>query len=125
MRGIVFKGNGNCSRFWTPELCAELAPVLGYTPVPGSLNIVLFATLPMGTPRTFWDRRRPKEGKQGGTYQFWKVRFGIGDFATNAHVMRPDIRGHGPNCMELVAPFRIRDEWGVKDGDRMWIIPRK
>lgn len=126
MRGIVFTGNGNCSRFWTPELCAELTPVLGYTPVPGSLNLVLLATLPLGTPHGFfWDSRRPKGGKQGGTYQFWRARFGIGEYATSAHIMKPDVRGHGPNCIELVAPFRIRERWQVKNGDRLWILPRK
>lgn len=126
MRGIVFTGNGNCSRFWTPELCAELTSLLGYTPVPGSLNVVLFAPPALPRPHgVFWDTRRPKDGKRGGLYQFWRARFGTGEHAVNAHLMRPDIRGHGPNCVELVAPFRIRDTWQVNNGDRLWMLVRK
>lgn len=121
MRGVIFQGNRNCSKFWTP-LTSQLTELLGYAPFPGSLNVVMLTNLPLERPHIkFWDKRRPRTGKNGGIYHFWRARFGHGEFAINAHIMRPDVRGHGLNCVELVAPFRLRDTWHLKDGDKVWI----
>lgn len=120
-RGIVFAGNGNCSRYWSP-LLEPLTEVLGYTPFPGSLNVVMLTNLDLPRPKIkYWDRRRPRIGKKGGMYHFWPARFGHGSHVVNAHVMRPDVRGHGANCVELVAPIKLREEWGLTDGSQIWI----
>lgn len=122
MRGIIFTGNGNCSRYWK-DLTGDLAEILGYTPFPGSLNVVMLTNLRLKLPPhyEYWDRRRPQFGKTGGVYHFWRARFGHGPHVINAHVMRPDTRGHGPNCVELVAPIALRHEWGLTDGSHIWI----
>jgi CTP-dependent riboflavin kinase len=127
MRGIIFSGSGSCSSWWTEALCDELTAILGYRPVPGSLNVVLLGPrlFARQSALTFWDRRRPRQGRAGGTYHFWRARFGSGDHAINAHAMIPDVRGHGPNCIELVAAIRLREAWELIDGSRVWIRPRR
>jgi len=127
LRGTVFTGNGNCSKFWRP-LTAKLERTLRYAPVPGSLNLRI--TTPLDGPVrlflgrsscAYWDRRRPKTGRGGGDYQFWRARFGRGDDAVSGHVMLPGVRTHGPECVELVAPLHLRDTWGLEDGETLWI----
>lgn len=127
LRGTVATGNGNNSRFWEPQTGA-IAGVLGYQPVAGSLNLRLpfdgIAPLHhyLGPPHRHWhDPRRPGTGKQGGDYQFWRARFGCGPHAIEAHVMVPGVRGHRWHTLELVAPFRLRDRWDLKDGDQLWV----
>ena len=128
LHGLVFSGSGRCGSWWE-ALVGPLETVLGYRPIPGSLNLRLdppdSARELLGPPRRkYWDRRRPRWGKKGGDYWFWPARFGTGSHAIEGHVMLPGVRGHGPDCLELVAPIKLRDAWDLKDGDRLWIKVR-
>jgi SAM-dependent methyltransferase len=128
LRGAIFSGSGNCGTWWA-KLTGQLERPLGYRPFPGSLNVRLDGGVRalnlLGPPRrTFWDKRRPESGRHGGDYWFWPARFGLGEHALEGHLMIPGSRGHGTDCVELVARVKLREAWGLEDGARLWIRPR-
>jgi CTP-dependent riboflavin kinase len=111
LAGTVFSGSGTCSRKLTPTLHARgLDRELGYQPYPGSLNLRCETTVDLGTPWLAWPglvkgRSRP--------YWFWPAWLN----GHPVHAMDPAGRGHGPGCIEVVAPRSMRDSLGLVDGD--------
>jgi len=111
LTGTVFSGSGTCSRKLRPESHARgLDRELGYQPYPGSLNLRCDDAVDLGPPAVVWPgtvrgRDRP--------YWFWPAW--IGDLPV--HAMDPAGRGHGPDCIEVVARDRLRDRLGLVDGD--------
>ena len=98
-------------------------------PFPGSLNLRLApgtrALNLLGPPRKkFRDRRRPRSGRKGGNYWFWPARIGTGPHAIEGHVMIPGTRGHGVNCVELVAPVKLREAWSLDENAQLWVRVR-
>lgn len=115
LSGTAFSGSGTCSRKLRPELHARgLDRKLGYQPHPGSLNLHCDSPVELGRPVVNWPgtvngKNRP--------YWFWPAWIG----STPVHAMDPAGRGHGPTCVELVAPTRLRDTLRIADGDRVTV----
>jgi len=111
LTGTVFSGSGTCSRKLTPTLHARgLDRELGYQPYPGSLNLRCATDVDLGAPWLAWPgivkgRSRP--------YWFWPAWLN----GHAVHAMDPGGRNHGPDCIEVVAPWSIRDRFGLVDGD--------
>lgn len=115
LSGRVFGGSGTCSRKLTPALHGRgLDRELGYQPYPGSLNLRCAQPVDLGPPAVDWPGR---VGTRRRPYQFWPAW--VGDLA--CHVMVPGPRGHGPDCVELVAPVRLRDALSLADGDTVTV----
>jgi hypothetical protein len=106
LTGEAFTGSGWCSRLM-PRYDVGLGAKLGYEPFPGSLNVRLPEAHKLGRPWLDW---RPAKRHDR---QFWRAW--IGDLACHAHV--PGTRNHGPDTLELVAPVKLRDRFGITDGD--------
>lgn len=113
--GTVFAGSGTCSRKLTPKLHARgLDRQLGYQPYPGSLNLRCDHAVDLGTPAVNWP------GQVGGKrrpYWFWPAWVG----KVACHAMDPAGRGHGPDCIEVVAPVKLRDRLKLADGSAVRI----
>lgn len=113
--GTVFAGSGTCSRQLRPDLrVPSLDRELGYKPYAGSLNLRCGGPVELGRPWLNWPgivrgRRRP--------YWFWPAW--VDGMAI--HAMIPGTRVHGPDCIELVAPDRLRDRFGLTDGDLLTV----
>lgn len=113
--GKVFSGSGNNSRHLT-HFADKLSALLGYMPVPGSLNVRTPRAFRLGAwAGEFVDERRGRGGRRGGDYQVWHAR--LEGFDGPVHVMRPGKRAHGRDVMEIWAPVRLKDELGLRDGD--------
>jgi hypothetical protein len=113
--GTVFSGSGTCSRKLRPDLHARgLDKHLGYQPYPGSLNLRCEEPVELGAPAVNWPG---KIGSKKRPYWFWPAW--IGKHA--CHAMDPAGRGHGPNCIEVVAPTKLRDTFKLGDGDTLRI----
>jgi hypothetical protein len=106
LAGVAFTGSGSCSRNM-PRNDRGLGDRLGYEPVPGSLNVRLPAPHRLGRPAVDW------VGQNRRDRQLWQAW--IRGERCHAHV--PGARSHGPDVLELVAPFHLRDRYGIADGD--------
>jgi riboflavin kinase len=111
MTGTVFAGSGHCSRR-LPLFSQGLDRALGYQPFMGSLNLCLADDADLGVPHINWVARH---GNQVRDYQFWRAWI---DELT-CHAMVPGKRNHGPDVIEMVAPFRLRDHMGLVDGSKV------
>lgn len=108
LAGEVFSGSGTNSRLM-PQYSQGLEKHLGYRPVPGSLNLRMDHAVRLGAPALDWTGRK---GRRTRDYQFWPAWVG----KVACHAMVPGNRGHGPECLELVAPVRLRDKFRLVDG---------
>jgi hypothetical protein len=106
LTGEAFTGSGWCSRNM-PRYDVGLGAKLGYEPFPGSLNVRLPAPHSLGQPALNWSGARSRDR------QFWRAW--VGELACHAHV--PGKRNHGPDVLELVAPVKLRERFGIVDGD--------
>jgi CTP-dependent riboflavin kinase len=61
------------------------------------------------------DGQRRRGGRKGGDYQIWHAR--VEGYDGPAHVMRPGVRGHGRDVLEVWAPVKLRDALSLSDGD--------
>lgn len=113
LRGQVFTGSGSNSRKM-PAFSRGLDRELGYQPVPGSLNLRMDRPVALGPPAVDWLGRH---GSRTRDYQLWPAWIGN----LFCHAMVPGRRGHGPECVELVAPVRLRDRFGLRDGDTVTV----
>lgn len=114
VQGHVFSGSGN-NGTWVPRMRAELGALLGYEPYSGSLNVRLPRAFRLGAyAMEYVDGRRGRGARKGGDYQIWHAR--VEGFDGPAHVMRPGVRGHGRDVLEVWAPVKLRDTLSLSDG---------
>ena len=124
--GSVFTDLGQASRFMALEWVQELFwQCLGYRPFPATLNL---------RPATqddslTWQRvQRELVGialspAADGHCAAKLYRVEIEASATSARVtgavVLPDVKDYPSDKIEVVAPLRLKDHLGVKDGDRL------
>lgn len=115
VQGVATSGSGQNGNH-ALRFRKDVTDLLGYEPFPGSLNVKLPRAFRLGAyALQYVDRRRGKGGRRGGDYQLWHAK--VEGYDGPAHVMRPGIRGHGRDVLEVWAPERLRDVLGVEDGD--------
>lgn len=117
VRGVVQSGGGN-NNGHVRRFLEDLEPVLGYVPFPGSMNVHTKHAFRLGAYcAEYVDPRRGRGGRRGGDYQIWHAR--VEGYDGPAHVIRPGVRGHGRNCLEVWAPVKLREHLGLGDGDEV------
>jgi CTP-dependent riboflavin kinase len=117
--GKVESGSGSNGAL-LPRFQHEVAGMLGYTPYPGSVNLRTSRIFRLGAyAMEYVDPVRGRGGKRGGDYQIWHAT--IDGYDGPCHVMRPGVRGHGRDMLELWAPVRLRDVLEVDDGDTITV----
>lgn len=115
VQGQIFSGSGS-NGLHTARFSSDLVNVLGYAPFPGSLNVRTRHVFRLGAwAGEYVDARRGKGGRKGGDYQLWCAR--VEGWDGPAHVIRPGVRGHGRNVLEVWAPVRLKEVLGLTDGD--------
>jgi riboflavin kinase len=109
LTGRVFSGSGNCSRNM-PKWDKGLGKHLGYEPFPGSLNVRLPEPHALGKPWLDW-RPAPRHDRQ-----LWRAWI---DSLSYCHAHVPGRRNHGPDTLELIAPVKLRERFGLVDDDEI------
>lgn len=117
IEGRIFSGSGS-NQSHMVRCADELTDVLGYRPYPGSLNVRTPYAFRLGAyAMEYVDQRRGKRGRKGGDYQIWHAR--IEGYDGPVHIMRPGLRGHGREVLEVWAPVKLRELLGLEDGGRV------
>lgn len=125
MIGIIFSDLGQAASFMALDwVQAGLKQCLGFVPYPATLNL---------RPKTAEDlqawRRLQSEFaaepmppvKDGFcSARIYRAQiFGPRNEKLNGAVLVPEVNGYPPDKIELVAPVRVKDHLGVRDGDAL------
>jgi len=126
LTGVIFSDLGQASFFmgldWVQTLLVER---LGYHPFPATLNV---------RPKSAEDAAvwRHVQNDYPGTpltaaaeshcgAKIYRVVIGVSASGVNVDgaVLVPDVADYPPNKIEVVAPMRLKDHFGVHDGDQL------
>lgn len=123
-RGRIVKGAGRASYFtgltWVREQCLVK---LGFTPHPGTLNVEL-------APENagFIDEPSPDIVELvSPDPSFCNARalpVSIGPLPGAVILPADDVRIHGSNIVEIIAPLSVKDTLGVRDGEEVTLLLR-
>lgn len=123
MAARVRPGRGlGAPRMADPEVMALLERMMGFRPVPGTLNVVLddFARppeteyVPAGLLSPDWEAATGQAG-------YWLTPVLVGG-RFEATAVQADESGYPPEQLELVCGVRLRDALGLTDGDAVQLI---
>jgi CTP-dependent riboflavin kinase len=126
MTGVIFSDLGQASQFmaldWVQELFEQS---LGYIPFPATLNL-----RPM-TPedRQIWQRVQsesagialPPAANGHCAAKLYRVEIQAAANAAkiSGAVVLPEVKDYPKDKIEVVAPMRLKDKFGVTDGDQL------
>ena len=123
--GIVCTGMGEGAYYMNKKGYKNQFPSLvGFTPFPGTLNLQLIDEISI---RNFEQiLRKPAEfikefmedGRRFGKVFVWSVDLIVEGTTIPAALIRPD-RTHHNNQIELITEMSIKDQFNVKDGDKL------
>ena len=107
---------------WVREQCLKK---LGFIPYPGTLNLQVSEENHSIVERL--------QGEQGTCLippdkKFCTARtlaVFIGDVSGAVIIPAEDVRVHGKNIIEILAPLSLKDTLGVEDGDRLTLLVKK
>jgi len=123
--GIIYSDLGRASSFMALDWVQfSIRRSVGFSPYPATLNL---------RPRTdedatVWQRARqdapalPLAPVDGGfcSARLYRVEIagGIGARLQGA-VLVPEVRDYPSDKIEIIAPLRLKDHWGLRDGDAL------
>jgi len=128
LTGVVFSDLGQAGSFMSLDWVQKtLQEKLGFSPYPATLNLRLSSEeevalwkeiqnemesldLPPSAP-AFCSARLFRVGIEG-------PRGGVGARLIGA-VLVPQVNDYPPNKIEVIAPLRLKDNLGIRDGDRL------
>ncbi len=122
MRGRVFTGVGEGARYVSlPPYKEAFKRKLGFDPYPGTLNVrVLPEYVPLLKKLKSSGHFIPRFIVDGIEYGWVRcVPARVGDYPAAVLVIEKTV--HGPDVLEIIAPVRLRDALGLKDGDEIEI----
>lgn len=112
-QGEAFTGSGSNSRSLRKYADERLVALLGYEPFPGSLNLRV-GDVDLGEPPVRWERTIRGNSRAYAAWRAW-----YSDVA--GHVMVPTARKAHPSALEGWAPVKLRDRFGIVDGDTVTV----
>jgi riboflavin kinase len=124
MTGVIFSDLGLASSFMSLDwVQLALEQRLGFVPFPATLNIRPKAAEDAET----WRRMKsesaglPLESPQGGfcSARLYPVEVSgaAGETKVTAAILVPEVKGYPSDKIEIVAPLRLKDHLGARDGD--------
>lgn len=119
LRGKVFSGVDEGSRFINlPWVRRQIIEKVGFNPYPGTLNLRLQRSEKIENLLKDFNglKIEPAEGFYGGRC-FKALIMG----KINGAVVFPDSSRYPKNVLEVIAPFSLRKELRLKDGDEVEI----
>ncbi len=126
--GIVCTGMGEGAYYMNKLGYKNQFPsIIGFTPFPGTLNLQLIEEasirnfeLILRKPAEFI-KEFVEDGRMFGKVFVWPVELLIGNRKLPAALIRPD-RTHHNNQIELIVEMNVKEQFGVKDGDKLEIV---
>lgn len=117
--GYVARGLGEGAFYVSLEgYRRQIEEKLGFTPYPGTLNVVL---APDALPYRRYLEALPGvllKGFSDGVRTYGNVKaFKCTIFDMDCAVLVIERTHHGPEVVEVIAPVKLRDVYGLKDGD--------
>jgi riboflavin kinase len=128
LEGAVTSGMGEGRHYITLSgYMRQFREELGYEPFPGTLNVDL--TEESVQARTRLDAIDPvvidgwesEDRTYGPAYCYPATVRADGTTYTQAHVISPERTHHGDDHLEIIAPDKLRDEFGFEDGSEVTI----
>lgn len=124
MTGVIFSDLGLASSFMSLDwVQLALEQRLGFVPFPATLNIRPKAAEDAET----WRRMKsesaglPLESPQGGfcSARLYPVEVSgdAGETKVTAAILVPEVKDYPSDKIEIVAPLRLKDHLGARDGD--------
>jgi CTP-dependent riboflavin kinase len=124
MTGVIFSDLGLASSFMSLDwVQLALEQRLGFVPFPATLNIRPKAAEDAET----WRRMKsesaglPLKSPQGGfcSARLYPVEIsgGAGETKVTAAILVPEVKDYPSDKIEIVAPLRLKDHLGARDGD--------
>jgi CTP-dependent riboflavin kinase len=124
MTGVIFSDLGLASSFMSLDwVQLALEQRLGFVPFPATLNIRPKAAEDAET----WRRMKsesaglPLESPQGGfcSARLYPVEVSgdTGETKVTAAILVPEVKDYPSDKIEIVAPLRLKDHLGARDGD--------
>jgi len=128
INGVIFSDLGLASKFMALEwVRGALSECLGFTPFPATLNVHPADQL----DKLEWESIRedtslfslmpPHEGSCLARVYRIEVQRGGNTRSPRlpAAVLLPEVKDYPKDKIEIVAPVRLKDSFGVKDGDQL------
>jgi CTP-dependent riboflavin kinase len=128
IHGVIFSDLGLASRFMALDWVQRaLSDCLGFAPFPATLNVRpahqedVVAWESIQNDASFFSRMAGHEGSCRARIYRIEIRVGAGGAgrATLAAVLLPEVKDYPKDKIEIVAPMRLKDAFGVKDGDQL------
>jgi len=128
INGIIFSDLGQAAKFMALDWVRQaLAESLGFAPFPATLNVHpanpgdALAWHSIQNDASFFSRMPPHEGCCLARIYRIEVKSGAAGSSrrTPAAVLFPEVIDYPKDKIEIVAPMRLKDAFGVKDGDRL------
>ena len=127
IHGVIFSDLGLASRFMALDWVQEaLANCLGFAPFPATLNVRpahrkdVVAWESIRNDASFFSHMPGHEGSCLARIYRIEIRGGAaGTGATPGAVLLPEVKDYPGDKIEIVAPMRLKDAFGVKDGDQL------
>ncbi len=127
LKGVVTKGLGEGAVYMSiPEYRARFAEILGYEPFAGTLNVKLHGEY-VPARKALRDMQGYRiegftlNGRRYGGVTVYRAVIRGRDRSANCALLDLEVTRHGDDVVELIAPVRLRDELGLKDGDQVEI----
>lgn len=127
LSGVVCSGSGKGKGFIQLDgYMLQFEEKLGYSPYPGTFNVELSTeSIPSRQRLTMFDKIQIEEwddnGQTYGSASCYPATVSTASRSVEAHVLEPDRTHHGEQCIEFVAPQRLRGALDVSDGDKISI----
>ncbi|MDM7934119.1 MAG: CTP-dependent riboflavin kinase [Methanothrix sp.] len=117
IRGRVVSGLGD-GRYYISRYSDRIRERLGFTPFPGTLNILLDG--PFSPPERLSIRIEGFEeaGRSFGECILVRIRIG----GIGAALIRPARSSHPEEVVEVIAPANLRERLRLSDGDQVEIV---
>ncbi|HWO43103.1 MAG TPA: DUF120 domain-containing protein [Candidatus Eisenbacteria bacterium] len=127
LNGVVFSDLGRASSFMALEWVRQaLRDMLGFEPYPATLNLRPLHAEDARAWRSI--RERPDGMRLMAAHDFCNARLfpaiirrlssGAGT-CTRGAVLLPEVANYPIDKIEVIAPDRLKDAWGLADGDRV------
>jgi CTP-dependent riboflavin kinase len=125
--GIIFSDRGEAAGFMAVDWVQRaLRSKLGFAPFPATLNLRPKAEPDAGAWETLQRELNPIElmPTESGfcAAHLFLVnisRPGAGGLTVRGAVLLPEVPNYPKDKIEVVAPMRLKDQWGVSDGDQL------
>ncbi len=123
--GVVFEGMADGAYYMSqPEYKAAFKHLLGFTPFAGTLNLRLHSQQDIAARAALYEKPGllVKEFRRNGHFFgavkcfAAKVSAKAGGAVVDAAVIMPIRTHHPPDVLEIIAPVKLRDALGLKNG---------